>query len=474
MTPGTSRRRGRALRKVRAERARRLRESSSSVAPLWARVLRQAAIWGGAVVLAGGTYVGATVAESAFLDDQDDETPLADAAEALGDDLVYVDPRAAGALDEADIAALEEQAAEASQPTRIAVWPLDGGWLPDVAEYVAARSGLESRFLLVDEDGRTAVASTLDESEPSIADTEGRAAAEAATQALDELDALPLRGEREEYAEGTLPFGSVWLAAAAGGGLGLAIVLVAASGAVVVASSVLLAVMFGLLAVLAYRRRKAGPAIANIEARPAQRRGRSRLAYRPPNDVLIRLNKVRATERAERLRAELLALGERIAASTDAAAGAAWALALDCYATAGRIADSVEGRTDLASHADVVAGLVLVARGRQAVDAAESGADLPASTDCFANPFHGASVGTVPTIALGAERPPDTVPHQVDVCATCRAAAEKGVAAADPLVLDSGRDRVQAYWMLGVKPWAEIGYGVASRELIDAWSRPRG
>lgn len=32
---------------------------------------------------------------------------------------------------------------------------------------------------------------------------------------------------------------------------------------------------------------------------------------------------------------------------------------------------------------------------------------------------------------------------------------------------------IQAYWMLDVTPWARLGYGVASRELIDAWNRPR-
>jgi hypothetical protein len=199
------------------------------------------------------------------------------------------------------------------------------------------------------------------------------------------------------------------------------------------------------------------------------------VAYRPPNDVLVRLNKIQASDRAERLRAELLDLGERMATSPDDAAGEAWALALDCYATAGRIADAVEDREhdSLARQADVVAGLVLVARGRRAADAAESGAAPAESTDCFANPFHGASVGAVPTIALGAERPPASVPQQVDVCATCRAAAKEGVVVADPLVLDSGRGRMQAYWMLDVQPWAEIGYGVASRDLIDAWNRPR-
>lgn len=442
-------------------------------APLWARVLRQVAIWGGAAVLAVGTFAGATITANGFLDEQDKEDPLTVAAEALDDDVVYVDPRTEGLFVEADVTALEGLAAEADQPTRVVVWPLDGGWLADVAEYIAARSDLDSRFLLVDEEGQTAVASTLDEWEPSIDDTAGMPPADAAAQALEELDATPLQGEPEEYDESSQPVDSVWLAAALGGALGLAIILVSASGAVVVLSSVLLAVMFALLAIVAYRRRKAGPAIANIEARPARRRGENRLVYRPPNDVLVRLNKVRATERAERLRGELLALGERMAASTDDAAGRAWASALDCYATAGRIADSVEGGTDLASRADVVAGLVLVARGRQAVDAAEADSDLAESIDCFANPFHGASVASVPTIALGAERPPPSVPQQVDVCATCRAAAEEGIAVADPLVLDSGRGRMKAYWMLEVKPWAEIGYGVASRELIDAWSSPR-
>ncbi|GAA1614493.1 hypothetical protein GCM10009789_80780 [Kribbella sancticallisti] len=436
-------------------------------------ILRQLAIWGTALVLAAGTYVGATIATAAFLDIQDDESPLTTAAEALRNDLVYVDSRAAGVLDEAEITALREQAKKASRPTRIVVWPLDGGWLADVGEYIAARSDLESRFLLVTKDGRTAVASTLDESEPSIPDTEGMPAADAATQALEKLDAKAPRGEREEYDDSSQPVGSAWLAAAVGGGLGLMVIFVAASGAVVVFGTLLLALAPVAFGVDAYRRRKAGPAIANIEAKPARRRGRNRLVYRPPNDVLVRLNKVRATERAERLRDELLALGERMAASTDDTAGAAWTLALDCYATAGRIADSVEGGTDLTSHADVVAGLVLVARGRQAVDAAESDRDLVASTDCFANPFHGASVGKVPTIALGTNRPPASVPRQVEVCATCRAAAEKGIAVADPLVLDAGRGRMEAYWMLEVKPWAEIGYGVASRELIDAWNGSR-
>ncbi len=452
---------------------RRTARAERLAAPLWARILRQVAIWGGAAMLAVGTYVGATIAVSAFLDDRKDESPLDSAATALRDDLVYVDRRADGVVDQADLAALKAQAAKASQPTRVVVWPLDGGWLPDVAEYIAARSDLESRFLLVDVEGRTAVASTLAEYEPSTPDTEGLPAAKAATQALEDLEARPLRGEREKYDDGGEPPGAVWLAAAAGGGLVLLVVFVAAGGAVVVLSSVLLAVMFGLLPVVAYRRRKAGPAIANIEARPARRRGRNHLAYRPPNDVLVRLNKVRVTERAELLRDELLALGEQMAGSTDDVAGEAWALALDCYAVAGRIADSVEGRDDLASHADVVAGLVLVARGRRAVDAAEAGRELTESTDCFANPFHGTSVGIVPTIGLGTERPPASAPQQVEVCATCHAAARKGIAIADPLVLDSGGAHLQAYWMREVKPWAEIGYGAASRELISAWNRPR-
>lgn len=461
------------LRRARKRLEARRAQPSTTVVPLRARFLRQLAIWGGAAVLAAGAYIGAVVAVAAFLDDQHDESPLATAAESLGDDLVHVDPRAEGVLDEAGLASVEERAADASQPTRVVVWPLDGGWPGDVVEHIAARSGLDSRFLLVDEEGRTAVASTLDEWEPSIDDTEGLPPADAAAQALEELEATPLQGEPEEYDESSQPVGSTWLAAGLGGVLGVAIILIAVSAAFVAFGVLLLAVAPGWFAVDAYRRRRAGPAIANIEARPSRRRGANRLVYRPPNDVLVRLNSIRAADRGERLRAELLALGERMAASTDDAAGEAWELALDCYATAGRIADSVEGGADLESHADVVAGLVLVARGRQAVDAAESGTDLAESADCFANPFHGASVGAVPTIALGAERPPASVPQQVDVCSTCRAAAEKGIAVADPLVLDSGRGRMQAYWMLDVKPWARIGYGVASRELIDAWNSPR-
>jgi hypothetical protein len=453
---------------------RRTARAEQLAAPLWARILRQVAIWGGAAMLAVGTYIGASFAVSAFLDDQEDETPFADAAAALGDDLVYVDRRAEGVLDQAALAALKVRAARTSQPTRVVVWPHDGGWRDDVVEYIAARSNLESRFLLVDPEGQTAVASTLAESEPSVPyTTDALPVAEAATQALDDLDRVPLRGEREEYDEGGQFVGEVWLAAAAGGGLALAVGFVAVSGAFVAFGVVLLVVLTGALAVMSYRRRKVGPAIADIEARPAERRGRNRVVYRPPNDVLVRLNKVRVTERAELLRDELLALGERMAASTDHVAGEAWALALDCYAVAGRIADSVEGRDDLASHADVVGGLVLVARGRRAVDAAEAGREVTESTDCFANPFHGTSVGAVPTIALGMERPPASVPQQVEVCATCRSAAKKGIAVADPLVLDSGRGRMQAYWMDEVKPWAEIGYGAGSRELINAWNRPR-
>ncbi|GAB3415075.1 hypothetical protein [Flindersiella endophytica] len=469
--------RERALRKRRTRRMRQLGIKQATTAapasPLWARGLRQVAIWGGAGVLAAGTYVGAAWTASMFLDEQKDEAPLVAAAAALGEDRVYVDPRAAGVLDEADLSALRAQATEANRPTKVVVWPLDRGWLPDIAEYVAARTNVEGRFLFVDGNGRTAVASTLAESEPSIPGTEGSPAAEAATQALEALDAVPLRGEREEYDDGGQPVGSIWLAAAAGGGLGLLIVLVAASGAVVALSSVLLVVMFGLLAALAYRSRKAGPAIANIEARPAQRRRANRLAYRPPNDVLVRLNKVRAAERAERLRDELLALGERLSASTHDVAGDTWALALDCYETAGRIADTADAAEtgdSLSTHADVVAGLVLVARGRQAAGAAESGSELTGSADCFANPFHGPAVGPVPTIALAAERPPASAPQQADVCATCHAAARKGVAVADPLVLDSGNGHMQPYWMLDVKPWSETGYGIASRELIDAWN----
>ncbi|WP_026876869.1 hypothetical protein [Jiangella gansuensis] len=469
----TKQRKRRDLRRARKRLQARREQPSTMVVPVRARVLRQVGIWGGAVVLATGAYVGATIAAAAFLDDQDDESPLATAAEALGDDLVYVDPRAEDLLDDAELATLEEQAADASQPTRVVVWPLDGGWPADVVEHIAARSGTDSRFLMVNDEGRTVVASTLHEREPSIDDMVGRPPADAAAQALDELDATPLRGEPEEYEESSLPFGSTWLAAALGGALGVGVILVAVSTAFVGFGILVLAVAPGWFAVDAYRRRRAGPAIANVEARPARRRGKNRLVYRPPNDVLVRLNTVRVAERGERLRGELLALGERMAASTDDATGAAWELALDCYATAGRIADSVEGGTDLASHADVVAGLVLVARGRQAVDAAEAHGDLAESADCFANPFHGASVGAVPTIALGADRPPASVPRQVDVCATCRAAAEKGIAVADPLVLDSGGGRMREYWMLDVTPWAQVGYGAPSRELIDAWNASR-
>ncbi|WP_157987912.1 hypothetical protein [Jiangella endophytica] len=39
---------------------------------------------------------------------------------------------------------------------------------------------------------------------------------------------------------------------------------------------------------------------------------------------------------------------------------------------------------------------------------------------------------------------------------------------ADPLVLDTGGGRMRAYWMLDVTPWAQLGDGVRSRELIDA------
>ncbi|WP_350280909.1 hypothetical protein [Kribbella sp. HUAS MG21] len=440
--------------------------------PLWARVLRRVTVWGGAALLAAGAYAGATIAVSAFLDDRPDAEAYDEAATALRDDLVYVDERAGNLLTEDAAADLEKRVAGMSRPTRIVVWPRDGEWLGDTVEYIAARSEVPSRFLIVDQYGLTKVASTLDESAPSIPDTLNSPVAAALTKALDQLERTPLRGERTAYDDGGGPPGELWLAAAAGAGLALFAGFVALSGAVVAFGTVLLVVSFAALAVWSYRRRRAGPAIADIEARPAERRhGRSRGVYRPPNDVLVRINKVRITERAELLRDEVLALGERMGASTDHVDGLAWALALDCYAVAGRIADTTEGRDDLAAQADVVAGLVLVARGGRAVDAAEADRELTETLDCFANPFHGVAVGPVPAIALGAERPPASVPQRVEVCATCRAAAGKSVAAADPLVLDAGS--VTEYWMAGVRPWAEIGYGAPSRVLIDAWNASR-
>ncbi|WP_129669061.1 hypothetical protein [Phytoactinopolyspora endophytica] len=73
------RQRASALRKRRAEREQR----SLTIVPLWARVLRQVAIWGGAAVLAVGTFVGATITAEGFLDEQDKEDPLTVAAEAI-------------------------------------------------------------------------------------------------------------------------------------------------------------------------------------------------------------------------------------------------------------------------------------------------------------------------------------------------------------------------------------------------------
>ncbi|NIK56452.1 hypothetical protein [Kribbella shirazensis] len=440
--------------------------------PLWARVLRHVTVWGSATLIAVGAYIGAMIAVSAFLDDRPDVDSHDRAAAALRDDVVYVDQRAANLLDQATLAEIEKRAAGMSQPTRVVVWPRDGEWLGNTVEYIAARSDVESRFLIVDPWGLTKVASTLPESEPSVPDTLNSPVAAALTEALDKLERTPVRGERTEYDDGGGLPGEQWLAAAAGAGLALFAGFTVLSGVVVAFSTVLLVVMFAALAVVSYRRRKAGPAIAHIEARPAERRqGRNQVVYRPPNDVLVRINKVRITERAELLRDELLALGERMAESTDRVDGPAWALALDCYAVAGRIADTVEGRDDLAAQADVVAGLVLVARGRRAADAAEADREPTETVDCFANPFHGAAVGPVPAISLGTERPPASVPQRVEVCATCRAAAAKSIAVADPLVLDAGS--ATAYWMAEVRPWSEIGYGAPGRDLIDAWNRSR-
>lgn len=425
--------------------------------PMWLRAVRSIGTYGGALALGVASFVMAMVATAALSEDAEWSPGVEDVATDLQTEPVAVEDTADGLLTPHELAQIGERARAAKEPTRVVVWAGEG-WPSDLAEEIVVASDLDTRIIVVDDEGHVGGASTLDEAFAFSADVDPQqqSLAEGTLAALDKADEIPLLGEPETYDVGESSGVETWGAAA----LGAAIVVL--TGGVVVgllaigASVVILLLIAAYGAYIGWRRKVAGIPITQD---PSRRRRHQAMAYRPPTEVLVRLGRTHASERDARLRAEVLALGERVDAATAPAHGDAWQHVFDGYEAAGRIADRTEGRDDLAARADVVAGLVLVGRARQALDAAERGATYAPVTGCYANPFHGRAAGEVNTVRLGSRRLPAGVPDRVSVCATCLASAENGVAVADPLTLDDGSGRLEAYWLLGVTPWTQTGYG---------------
>ncbi|GAA2728325.1 hypothetical protein [Actinocorallia aurantiaca] len=205
-------------------------------------------------------------------------------------------------------------------------------------------------------------------------------------------------------------------------------------------------------------------AVAGLAVWRWRRSARVRREQRPlllPREVLTAAGTADRAELRGRVEHEVVAFGELLeGVDLDSDASRVhdlMTLALDAYQAAAKTLDSAGGVPDL------VGALVLVDRGRDALDSARSLAggrrETPPSPLCFFNPLHGdAAAGTVTWRELGSR---DSL--RVRACGACAKAVR------DHRVPESLPDEVDGKavpYYAAPTLWARTGYGQFGDDLV--------
>lgn len=197
-------------------------------------------------------------------------------------------------------------------------------------------------------------------------------------------------------------------------------------------------------------------AIAGLAVWRWRRSGRVLRERRPlllPGEVLTAADTADLAELRARAEREVVAFGELLQGvepGSDASrVHTLMSLALDAYQAAGKVLDAADGVPDLAGV------LVLVDRGRDALDSARALADgrreKPLSPLCFFNPLHGDAVSAVSWRELGSR---DSL--RVQACHACaKAVRERRL----PKVLTDRVDGRTVPYYMAPSLWARTGYG---------------
>ncbi|MEO3786784.1 hypothetical protein ABGB12_25945 [Actinocorallia sp. B10E7] len=177
-------------------------------------------------------------------------------------------------------------------------------------------------------------------------------------------------------------------------------------------------------------------------------------------EILTAAGKADRAELRDRAEREVIAFGELLEGSDlDSDASRVhdlMTLALDAYQAAAKTLDSATGVPDLAG------ALVLVDRGRDALDSARAlasgGREAPHSPLCFFNPLHGDAAGAVVWRELGSR---DSL--RVQACRAC-AKAVRDHRAPESLP-DQVDGRTVPYYAVPTL-WARTGYGQFGDDLV--------
>lgn len=204
-------------------------------------------------------------------------------------------------------------------------------------------------------------------------------------------------------------------------------------------------------------------AVAGLAVWRWRRSGRVLRERRPlllPREVLTAADTADLAELRDRAEREVVVFGELLQGvepgSDDSRVHDLLSLALDAYQAAGKVLDAADGVPDLAGV------LVLVDRGRDALDSARSLAagrrEKPPSPLCFFNPLHGDAAGTVSWRELGSR---DGL--RVQACRACaKAVREHRVPKA---LTDQVDGRIVPYYTASTL-WARTGYGQFGDDLV--------
>ena len=345
-------------------------------------------------------------------------SPLTDAADALRDDTVYVDPSAEQAIDEDEANSLRERIREqGAGPLRIAILPASaadaaGGNPNEALEEIANGVGERGTYAAI-------IGSAFRAG--SIGDLQPGAAAELATSSLSKKDQGPavvltefVDGVGEARANGGSVPGSRDRGRGGGGG---------GSGFLLL----LLGVPIALLGLGRLRRRR---------------------------EQKAQLEEVKAFARED-----LVALGEDIRAldldvempSADPQAKADYHRAVECYTAA-------DDAWDRARHVEDMEGVASsLEEGRFAMTAAKARLNGEAAPErrppCFFDPRHG------PSTTDADWAPPGGAPRPVPVCAADAAVIEDGLEPQSRQVMMNGQQ--MPYWNAGpaYMPWAGGFFG---------------
>lgn len=415
---------------------------------------------------------------------RDADQVLADVAEALADDGVYVHPSLARLVSSGEEATLAQTLQQAEEPAYVVLYPFEpndqfGGSPSDLLTRLQAREPLPGVFITTDGYGLEAEAAQVyidafQWGEPGTYDGQewyelsDAVQSRAPEEGLDLADSLQTAaelvvegreaifeafGDRQEQRDAEYEARDDASGAGGdgfGGVLGVGLVLAVVAAAVV---GVVL------------RRRSSTTAGGPDDDRARPARPAEPVAVLPPSAV-DRIREAHDRRLEERAQHELLALGEELDATEIGPRHerSSWQAALDHYDAARRVLGVAERQDDELDVLHVVGALVLLGRGRDALAAALRGRGYEPEPDCYLNPLHGRA-------AAARRVEVDGRPLEVPLCERCRTDLRRDQT---PDLLDVSQRGTPTHWFdTGLEPWVSTGYGALDPDLVTALQRTR-